>query len=153
MTKYHKCTGCIVDRESCERRAAIQSAVAGLGVSFVKFACPDRLAAFATGQRVSVWLPIYDYNAGMYETSETYESVFPGTIVKEAKNLGRYIVRLDNGENGDGYKVPADLKTVTGFVKVAEKFISLTGEPDREVCATCGEVGGVHADGWSCGLP
>ncbi len=150
MTKFHRCTGCTVDKDACERRAAIRKAVAGLGGSFVKFSCPEREPAFSTGQRVSVWLPIYDENAGMYETSETYESQFPGTIVKEAKSLGRYVVRLDIGENGDGYKVPGDLKTDTGFVKVAEKFISLTGEPDRAVCPTCGEVGGEHSDGWFC---
>jgi len=133
MAVYRTCFGCTTDTSTCPKRAAMQSAIKGLGVTSIKFECQDRTPYFHIGQRVFAFL-------GMGEDRDEDDfpvfATFRGTVVEDTKR-GKFVVNLDHGPSECAEYTCPDSLQGNGFAKLTHSKIKPCGEPDRQVCGVC----------------
>lgn len=140
MTHYATCFNCATDKATCARRTALQKALAGSGVTSVKFHCPERKALFAPGQRVSFDWSVWDSYG--YEESRV-PLVFHGTVVRERGS--KFVVQVDAGKDASGEEIEAaDVfkKNEALLIKVRPANMTALDEPTKAVCLTCYQIEG-----------
>lgn len=133
---YHPCAGCKVDKDKCNRRSEIRSAIAGLSVTSIKFKCEDRVPLFRSGQRVTFFWTVYSVECDYY-ADDPDVTQFNGTIIRETKSPWKYAIRVD--QDADDYDfAPKDVFKGGGFaVNVRTSDILAIDEPDRKFCPSC----------------
>lgn len=144
MTYYAPCFHCEADKATCQRRNAVKAAIAGLGITSLKFACPDRRALFAAGQRVV-------FNWSLWE-SDGYDPdplplSFTGTVLRERGP--KFVVQVDAGQDASGEGIEASevfKKNDQLLVKVKPADMRPLDEPSRRICTTCYWVEGAAED-------
>lgn len=136
MTYYAPCKNCTKDATTCERRVNLKKSLRGLGVTSVKFKCPDRVLPFTPGQRVEVSFVNGD------EWGD-WEETWAATVIKESGS--RFLCKVDDADSVDA-ETPAKsfFKNETLFVKVPLHRIRPLDEPPREVCSSCDAPKGEH---------
>ena len=142
MAHYAPCLKCKF-KTNCDHRNKIQSAIAGLSVTSIKFKCAGRETVFQPGDRVEVKITISPAEVDWPPESTS----FNGTIIREAKGT-RYIVRIDDGESIDGEHTSPDDLNGNGYAKLAASKITSIDERRLTVCPICD---GVKENGLECG--
>lgn len=144
MTYYHKCKNCAVYPASCERRQNIKASIRGLGLTSVKFACPDRLPLFHAGQRVEFDWSYWDDSArDIYGECDEDVLTFSGTVVCENESARRFVVRVDQGAVQSSVEpevsyYPKDVFKNGGFaVKVRPQNMRTLSEQSKDICPDC----------------
>lgn len=139
MAYYHPCKNCAADKEFCGRRISMRKAIAGLSITSVKFKCQDRVQKFRNGQRVNFKWTAYDneqISQDEFDTSETQLS-FSGTIIRETKSRLRFVIRVDEDQENNGYKPRDVLKSKNLVISIRHDDIMASGEADRSFCTSC----------------
>ena len=140
MTAYRTCLHCVRARDLCERRADVARGVAGLGVTSVKFRCPERIPLFTPGQRVSVTWFIVDpdgrYGDGIHET-------WPATVI--AQRGTKFQIVVDDVDGDEGTPARGWMKNESLHAKVTVGKLRPLSEPDRKLCPDCDGV--IQSDG------
>lgn len=145
MPYYHKCKNCAVDTSTCPRRQSIKSAIKGLGLTSIKFQCPERKPLFRVGQRVEFDWTFYDGDhRDLWGESEGDNLVFAGTVASENEGRGTFVVVVDqspvqsNIDYPDGQYTPDEVFKNGGFaVRVKPASMRAIDQPDRIICADC----------------
>lgn len=144
MTAYLTCRNCVLEKQFCQRRAHVKAAISGLGITSLKFRCPDRAPVFPTGCRVSVSWPV---NGGDSEYPSYENETWSATVVGDSR--GRILIKVDDADSD--YETPAKsyVKNPTLFARVSADRLRLLDEPDRDVCPSCQRVdgGGIGENG------
>lgn len=147
---YTNCRGCTVNTSTCAHRAKIRESLAGLGLTSIKFKCPDRKPQFSRGNRVLVtWTLV----GRPYQTSEGYDYAnevvsFKATVIEE-KKPGRFLIRVDDGAShdcGDDFVAP-DCLSGNGFASVGFQKLQSLNEFNKRVCDLCNSPN--MADCWN----
>lgn len=150
---YRTCKNCAFEPATCDRRAAVEAGIRGLGLTAVKFRCDQRQPFFRMGQRVGVtWkfvLPEWDWG---YEEGLSHEE-WPATVVAETTRGFRIVVddvRSDHDTPARSY-----IKNESLYCNVTASRLRPLDEPDRAVCTYCGSA--ENADGtvtgcWGTGV-
>lgn len=140
MTYYATCFNCAADKASCQRRLALQKAMAGMHITSLKFRCPERKAFFATGQRVSFEWTMWDSDG--YEESALH-LIFHGTVIRERGS--KFVVQVDAGTDASGEEIDASdvfKKNEALLIKVRPANMTALDEPKKTVCLTCYQIEG-----------
>lgn len=140
MTYYATCFNCATDKTVCPRRVALQKALAGNGLTSIKFKCPERKAFFAPGQRVSFTWSMWESDG--YEESALHLT-FHGTVLRERGS--KFVVQVDAGKDVSGEGIEASdvfKKNDALLIKVRPANMTALDEPAKAVCLTCYQVEG-----------
>ena len=142
MTHYANCFNCAVDKTTCQRRLALQKALAGSHVTSVKFRCQDRKAHFTSGQRVE-----FDWKS--WESNDYDEDcrhlTFHGTVIQEKGS--KFIVQVDTGKDASGEEIEASdvfKKNDALIIKARPADMRPLDEPTKAVCLTCYQIEGME---------
>jgi hypothetical protein len=137
MAYFRTCFNCAIF-EGCERRKAMIAAIRGLGITSVKFTCPDRTAKFTRGQRV-------EFDWRYWNEHEEFHCTFTGTIMREMPGGKRFSIRVDQG--GECYDLePAAVLKNGEFTSARPDDIRALDEPPRSLCSLCQAFEGDDAD-------
>ncbi|TCV66328.1 hypothetical protein [Neorhizobium sp. S3-V5DH] len=139
MTHYATCFNCAVDKASCQRRIALQKALAGSAVTSLKFKCRERQAFFAPGQRVAFdWK---SFESDEYDTSVLHLT-FTGTVIRERGT--KFVIQVDSGKDIEEEIEASEVfrKNDALLIKVRPEDMRPLNEPAKSVCLTCYQVEG-----------
>lgn len=143
MSYFGTCFNCDADKETCSRRQHIREGIKGLGITSLKFNCPERLPKFHTGQRVKFSWRYYE-QISQYDHEE-FTVEFYGTIMREMPGNRRFSIRVDQ-EHEDYDCSPRELLKNPEFTSVRPAEIEPLGEPDRAMCSLCRAYRGDPSD-------
>lgn len=139
MTVYHPCKNCKLEKLACTRRDGVKLAIKGLGVSTIKFRCPERQPIYSPGDRVSVLWRWYDENVDGFTTGRFFSIQFKGTVSQE--KYPKFIVRYDDadGVTNHGEELPAKshFRNEALYATTRPVDMTLIAEPKREICRDC----------------
>lgn len=131
MTVYRTCRNCAHEREPCQQRENVRASLKGLGMTSVKFRCPDREPRFRRGQRVSVTWPVPDDSGYDMPTLETW----PATVIRESG--ARFLVLIDDTDSDHETPATEYVKNPTLFARPAPNCVRPIDEPDVTLCMAC----------------
>ena len=135
---YRTCKNCAFDHRTCQRRAALEAGVKGLGLTGVTFRCDQRQPFYRVGQRVGVtWKFVLPEWGWGYEEGVSEEE-WPATVVAETKRGFRIVVDDVPSDN----ETPARdyIKSDSLYCNVTAGRLRALDEPDRPVCGYCGSA-------------
>lgn len=135
---YRTCKNCAFDHRTCQRRAALEAGVKGLGLTGVSFRCDQRQPFYRVGQRVGVtWKFVLPEWGWGYEEGMSAEE-WPATVVAETKRGFRIVVDDVPSDN----ETPARdyIKSDSLYCNVTAGRLRALDEPDRPVCGYCGSA-------------
>ncbi len=139
MTYLRPCFNCATPRKECENARRIIVGLRGLGVTSVKFNCPDRKPKFEPGQRVSVKWTVFPPE---YEFGDDYaDETWPATVSCESGN--KFVIRVDDVPSDFGTPAREYVKSHTLYCKVSASKLTPLDEPPEDICTRCGEIGGL----------
>jgi hypothetical protein len=132
MAYLTPCFNCAAEKPECPRRQAMSKAIKGLGITSVKFNCPDRQSKFRPGQRVEFdWRYYADDGSG-----EGYTTSFVGTVMHEMAGNRRFAIRVD--QEGEHYDFPpSEVLRNPEFISVRPDDMRALEQPDRAICPNC----------------
>ena len=145
MTHFPTCLGCVRAPEACESFARLKEAIAGLGVTTIKWRCADRAAAYVPGSPVMVMT--YSWSERDPDEPDSLRFAlrpYPGVFIKKAGTKG--VCFIKPGElSADDYEfpfVPKASVTGKGFIKARLALISPRegAAIDVALCETCGAI-------------
>lgn len=139
MTYFRPCFNCAIPRKECDTAKRMTAGLRGLGVTSVKFNCPDRKPKFAPGQRVSVTWTVFPPD---YEFGDDYaDEAWPATVSCESGN--KFVIRVDDVPSD--FETPAReyIKSANLYCKVSASKLKPLDEPAQPICKRCGEIGGL----------
>lgn len=135
MTYYRTCKNCRFEKSGCQKREEMRTAIKGLGITSIKFRCPDRRAIFDEGQRVKLTWRVFA-SGDDYDEETIHE--FLATVMFEVAGGLRYIVRVDPGVSLDGdCDVSAAFKNKNLIIKARPDSMTAIDEPVRDFCRAC----------------
>jgi len=117
--------------------------IRGLGVTSIKFNCPDRKPKFAPGQRVSVSWPVHD--GGAYDEDPWNLETWPATVSGESGK--KFVIRVDDVDSDFDTPARSYIKNDTLYCKVSAAKLVPLDEPAQNICKRCGEIGGLGLKG------
>lgn len=137
MANYRTCLNCAHDRDECATLDRIKRAIAGHGVTSIKFLCPDRAPLYRAGDRVGVSWVVPDEDGGW--NRDATEETWPATVIEEVGS--RFLIKVDDVPSD--YETPARefIKADRLYCKVSSSKLAKLDEPRRLVCP-CGEIEG-----------
>ena len=152
MTYYHACVGCAHDKATCDAFAAFKEKIKGLGLTSVKWRCPERVDRFHVGQ--PVWaLTTVIYGDG-YNDENVCRNEWPGHIIRL---LGpSALVYIKPGVQAKDYDDEAPFEPKSGgngFCKIPLSRLKTRGGEDETICKQC-ELPSFtgHQAGYMCSL-
>lgn len=150
MPKLITCTPCTL-RATCERRATIVRAIAGLKLSTIRFACKDRQLPYRRGQ--SLWTETFECSADDARTGEyddvgdRYRGWYPATFLglsTKVATRGLVAIRAGAAPEGDDSDAPGypfrPMRNATqgwGACSVLWERLRPRDAPDEPLCANC----------------
>lgn len=143
MTYFRPCFNCATPRKECATAKRMTAGLRGLGVTSVKFNCPDRKPKYAPGQRVSVSWLVHD--GGAYDESPWDLHTWPATVSGESGN--RFVIRVDDVASDLDLPVREYVRSDNLYCKVSAAKLAPLDEPAQPICKRCGEIGGLGFTG------
>lgn len=137
MAVYRTCYNCALAKLPCVRRDSIQTDIAGLGITSLKFSCKERKPVFERGQRVTVSWPVPD--GGEYGNDYTLEG-WPATVIRESG--ARFLIVVDDVPSDHETPARDYVKNESLYARVpAGRLAPLAGEY-RAICDACDQIPG-----------
>ena len=148
MTVYRTCYGCAADPKTCQARKAVSDQIKGLGVTSIKWRCPDRKDRFHVGQ--AVWATTHSGVIQSEYDGGGYIGDFPAIIIRHQG--ARAVVMIEPGALDRTERAPfTPLNAGNGFCKIPLTRLKERDAPTVAVCPTCEMPDGLpHQSGWSC---
>lgn len=143
MTYFRPCFNCATPRKECATAKRITAGLRGLGVTSIKFNCPDRKPKFTPGQRVSVSWLIHDGDT--YDESLWDLHTWPATVSCESGS--KFVVRVDDVDSDLDLPVREYVNSPNLYCKVSASKLAPLDEPPQPICKRCGEIGGLGYTG------
>lgn len=148
MSFYRPCTNCVREKAPCPRRERIAAGIKGLGLTSVKFRCPEREPVFAVGQRVTVGWLVPPYHPDECSFEDYMEERWPATVVAEQGS--KFLICVDDVDSDEGTPARSYIKSETLYCKVTVGKLAPLDEPRRCVCGVCGTVRGLDGSVAGC---
>lgn len=145
MAYFSTCFNCAEDKDACSKRAEIRDGIRGLGITSVKFNCPDRKSRFQTGERVEFKWTAYCEQDAVYGLDGSHVVHFVGTVMHEKKGNKRFAIRVDPDQECDEFTASEVLKGE--FISVRPDDMKLIDEPARSICSLCAAYDKEDANG------
>lgn len=142
---WRTCQNCI-HKGACTRQNKIRDAIAGLGITSLKFCCPERALPYQPGDPVLVETVADRADAWQDDGSMAWDT-FPGHFIEENKTKAQVWIKPGTEGVSEGLEFSG-----SGFCKIPFARISLNDDGKKiEVCSACGERNPeCKRDSWDC---
>ena len=136
MSYFYPCKNCALEKSDCAKRTSMRSALKGLGITSVKFKCPERRQLFRAGQRVEFAWNVYS-EGETHCGDEVCTTQFNATVIDETRNGLRYTVRVDPDNEYYDFDPKDVFKNQSLIINVKPCDMTAIDEPDRTFCPSC----------------
>lgn len=137
MTAFPTCKNCVLEKHPCARRDGVRALIKGSGVTSAKLRCPERVALYQPGQRVTVTWPVPDGDDEYHNYATA--NAWPATVIKEVRST--FLIKVDDVLSDHEVLASEFVKNPTLYAKVRVTKLAPLDEPPQIVCAQCGRVG------------
>lgn len=146
---YRTCFGCVSHGKPCQSRDDIKNAVAGLGITSLKWKCAARKSSFERGDQV--YVTTFNGEKNSWESEISYMSEFPGVVMHTNGTKVNVYIAPGAMCSDEEYAFEPTNGSL-GYLSVPMSRLTMRCDEKAEICPTCNGVIGMnaHIDGYYC---